>query len=50
MDDNYSRAEPKLDAHQMRELEGYLEEHILPDTKPVIAHIDQQFGERLNLC
>ena len=27
IDDNYSGAEPKLDAHQMSELEGYLEEH-----------------------
>ena len=31
LDDNYSGAEPKLDEHQMSELEGYLEEHILPD-------------------
>ncbi len=26
LDDNYSGAEPKLDEHQMSELEGYLEE------------------------
>ena len=44
MDDNYSRAEPKLDAHQMRELEGNLEEYILPDIKSVIPHIDQRYG------
>ena len=43
-DDNYSGAEPKLDAHQMSELEGYLEEYILPDAKSVIAHIDKQYG------
>jgi transposase len=43
IDDNYSGAEPKLDAHQMSELEGYLEEHILPDAKSVIAHIDKQY-------
>ena len=33
LDDNYSGAEPKLDEHQMSELESYLEEHILPDAK-----------------
>jgi len=44
LDDNYSGAEPKLDEHQMSELEGYLEEHILPDAKSVIAHIDKQYG------
>ena len=44
LDDNYSGAEPKLDAHQMSELEGYLEEYILPDAKSVIAHIDKLYG------
>jgi len=44
LDDSYSGAEPKLDAHQMSEIEGYLEEHILPDAKSVIAHIDRQYG------
>jgi transposase len=44
LDDSYSGAEPKLDAHQMSELEGYLEEYILPDAKSVIAHIDKQYG------
>ena len=44
LDDNYSGAEPKLDEHQMSELEGYLEEYILPDAKSVIAHIDKQYG------
>ena len=33
LDDSYSGAEPKLDAHQMSELEGYLEEYILPEAK-----------------
>src|ERR1035437_2547807 len=44
LDDNYSGAEPKLDEHQMSELEDYLEEHILPDAKTVIAYIDKQYG------
>ncbi len=44
LDDNYSGAEPKLNAHQMSELEGYLEEYILPDAKSVIAHIDKLYG------
>ena len=44
LDDSYSGAEPKLDVHQMSELEGYLEEYILPDAKSVIAHIDKQYG------
>lgn len=43
LDDKYSGAEPKLDEHHMSELEGYLEEHILPDAKSVIAHIDKQY-------
>jgi len=49
LDDNYSGAEPKLDEHQMSELEGYLEEHILPDAKSVIAHIDKQYGVRYSV-
>ena len=49
LDDNYSGAEPKLDAHQMSELEDYLEEHILPDAKSVIAHIDKQHGVRYSV-
>ena len=49
LDDNYSGAEPKLDAHQMSELEGYLEEHLLPDAKAVIAHIDHRYGVRYSL-
>ena len=49
LDDNYSGAEPKLGEHQMSELEGYLEEHILPDAKSVIAHIDKQYGARYSV-
>ena len=49
LDDNYSGAEPKLDEHQMSELEGYLEEHIFPDSKSVIAHIYQQYNIRYSV-
>lgn len=49
LDDNYSGAEPKLDTHQMSELEGYLEEYILPDAKSVIAHIDKLYGVRYSV-
>ena len=49
LDDNYPGAAPKLDEHQMSELEGYLEEHILPDAKSVIDHIDKQYGVRYSL-
>jgi transposase len=49
LEDNYSGAEPKLDVHQMSELETYLEEHILPDAKAVIAYIDHQYGVRYSL-
>lgn len=49
LDDNYSGAEPKLNAHQMSELEGYLEEYILPDAKSVIAHIDKLYGVRYSV-
>ena len=44
LDDNYCGAEPKLDKHQMQQLESYLEDHILPDAKSVIAYIDKQYG------
>jgi len=43
LDDNYSGAEPKLDEHQMSELEAYLEEHIFLDAKSVVAHIYHQY-------
>jgi len=49
LDDNYSGAEPRLNAHQMSELEGYLEEYILPDAKSVIAHIDKLYGVRYSV-
>lgn len=49
LDDHYSAAEPKLDRHQIRELESYLEEHILPNAKSVIAHIDKQYGVRYSV-
>jgi transposase len=44
MDDNYPGAEPKLDEHQMSELEGYLEEHIFPDAKSVVDQIRKLYG------
>jgi len=44
LDDNYCGVEPKLDEHQMSELEEYLEEHILPDAKSVIVHIHKQYN------
>jgi transposase len=43
LDDNYSGADPKLDEHQMNELDDYLEATILPDAKSVIAHIFRQY-------
>ena len=43
LEDNYSGAEPKLDAHQMSELKDFLEDPILPDAKSVINHIDKQY-------
>ena len=44
LDDNYPGAEPKLDEHQISELDGYLEEHILPDAKSVVDHIHKRYG------
>jgi len=44
LNDNHPGAEPKLDEHQLQELDDYLEEHILPDAKAVIAHIKKQYG------
>jgi transposase len=44
LDDNYCGADPKLDKHQMQQLESYLEDHLLPDAKSVIAYIDKQYG------
>jgi transposase len=39
LDDNYCGADPKLDDQQIRQLESYLQAHLLPDAKSVIAHI-----------
>jgi transposase len=49
LDDNYSGAELKLNEHQMSELESYLEDHILPDAKSVITHIDKLYGVRYSV-
>ena len=49
LEDDYSGAEPKLDTHHISELENYLEEHILPDAKSVIAHIDKRYGVQYSL-
>jgi len=43
LDDNYSGIEPKLNEHQMSELDAYLEEHIFLDAKLVIAYIHKQY-------
>ena len=44
LNDNYPGAEPKLDAHQQRELEGYLEDNLFTDAKQIIAYIDKQYA------
>ena len=44
LDNNYCGAEPKLNEHQLKELEGYLEDHLFTDAKSVIAHIARQYG------
>jgi transposase len=49
LEHHYCGAEPKLDPHQMSELEKYLEEHILPDAKAIIAHIHQRYRVRYSL-
>jgi transposase len=49
LDDHHSGAEPKLDIHQMNELEDYLEEHIFTDAKSVIAYIYNQYKVRYSL-
>jgi len=49
LDNNYSGAEPKLDEHQMSELESYLEEHIFLDAKSVVAHIHKRYGVRYSV-
>jgi transposase len=49
LEDSYHGAEPKLDEHQRSELDQYLQAHLLPDAKAVIAHIDQQYGVRYSV-
>ena len=49
LDGNYSGAESKLDEHQMNELDAYLDEHLLPDAKSVIAHIVKTYGVRYSV-
>ncbi len=49
LDNNYTGAEPKLDTHQIGELDRYLQEHILPDAKAVVSHIDKQYGVHYSL-
>ena len=49
LDDNYPGAEPKLDEHQISELEAYLEEYIFLDAKSVVAHIHRQYGIRYSV-
>ena len=49
LNDNYPGAEPKLNGYQMSELDDYLKEHILPDSKSVIAHIDKLYGVRYSV-
>lgn len=48
-DNNYCGADPKLDEHQMQELEAALQEQIMPDAKAVIAHIQKQYGVRYSV-
>jgi len=43
LDNHYRGAEPKLDEHQMNELQEHLEEIIFPDAKSVIAYIQKQY-------
>jgi len=47
--DDYAGADPKLTELQMKTLETYLEDHILPDAKTVIAYIEKQYGVRYGL-
>lgn len=43
LNDSYSGTEPKLNEHQLRELERHLETYLLPDAKSVIAYIEKQY-------
>lgn len=44
LDNNYTGAEPKLNEHQINELDSYLEERIFLDAKSVVDHIHKQYG------
>jgi transposase len=44
LDDNYTGAEPKLNEHQISELDAHLEEHIFLDAKSVVDHIYKRYG------
>ena len=41
--DDYAGADPKLTEPQIQELQTYLEDHILPSAKAVIAYIKKQY-------
>ena len=43
-DDNYTGAEPKINEHQINELDAYLEENIFLDAKSVVDYIYRQYG------
>jgi len=49
LEDDYAGAEPKLTEQQMKALETYLDNHILPDAKTVIAYIKKQYKVRYSL-
>ena len=49
LNDNYSGAEPKLKEHQIKELDQYLQDNLLPDSKSVIAHIKKQYKVEYSL-
>ena len=49
LEDDYAGAEPKLTEQQMKALETYLDDHILPDAKTVIAYIEKQYKVRYSL-
>jgi transposase len=49
LDDNYRGAEPKLNEHQISELEDYLEKYIFTEAKSVIAHIYKQYKVRYSV-
>ena len=49
LEEGYAGADPKLTEQQLKSLDAYLEAHILPDAKAVIAHIYQQYRVRYSL-